>query len=95
MGHGQRHYSGWHWSSTMSRLLVYESRLELGRIMLADFERNVTGIAAQPFLLAGGDGGKVRRHVPDLLLMTADGGLTVVDVKAPERMPDQLVRAQF
>ncbi len=26
---GRLHYSGWYWSSTLSRLVVYESRLEL------------------------------------------------------------------
>ncbi len=31
---GRRHYSGWYWSSTMARLVAYESRLELARIML-------------------------------------------------------------
>ena len=29
---GRQHYSGWYWSSSMSRLMVYESRLELARI---------------------------------------------------------------
>jgi len=27
--HGQAHYSGWYWSATMGRHVVYESRLEL------------------------------------------------------------------
>jgi hypothetical protein len=26
---GQAHYSGWYWSATMGRHVVYESRLEL------------------------------------------------------------------
>ena len=76
---GRQHYSGWYWSATLRRLVVYESRLELARIMLADFDPYVTGIAAQPFLLTGADGSRVRRHVPDLLLAGADGGVTVVD----------------
>ena len=41
---GRLHYSGWYWSSSMSRLLAYESRLELARIMLADFDPSVAGI---------------------------------------------------
>ena len=92
---GRLHYSGWYWSSTLARLVVYESRLELARIMLADFDPSVTGIAAQPFLLTGPDQGRTRRHVPDLLLMSADGGVTVVDVKAASRMGDPGVREQF
>jgi hypothetical protein len=92
---GRQHYSGWYWSSTLARLVVYETRLELARIMLADFDRSVTGIAAQPFVLTGPHQGRSRRHVPDLLLMGADGGVTVVDVKAPSRMADPRVREQF
>jgi len=92
---GRRHYSGWYWSSTMAGLVAYESRLELARIMLADFDPGVTAIAAQPFQLTGPDGSRVRRHVPDLLLVTGGGGVTVVDVKAASRLEDPLVRAQF
>ena len=92
---GRRHYSGWYWCATGQRLVVYESRLELARIMLADFDPAVTAVAAQPFRLIGRDGSRVRRHVPDLLLAGADGGVTVVDVKAPGRRADPEVRASF
>lgn len=71
---GRQHYSGWCWSATPTRLVVYESRLELARIMLADFDRSVTGITAQPFLLTGIDQGRTRRHGPDLLLVGAGQG---------------------
>jgi hypothetical protein len=27
---GRQHYSGWYWSSTVSRMVVHESQLELG-----------------------------------------------------------------
>ena len=92
---GRQHYSGWYWSATMSGHVVYESRLELARIMLADFDPAVAGLAAQPFLLTGPDGGRDRRHVPDLLLAGGDGAVTVVDVKAASRLRDPEVRAQF
>lgn len=75
--------------------MVYESRLELARIMLADFDPLVTGIATQPFLLTGPDWDQTRRHIPDLLLVHADGGVTVVDVKARSRMTDHPVPEQF
>jgi hypothetical protein len=39
---GRRHYSGWYWCATGQRLVAYESRLELARIMLADFDPAVT-----------------------------------------------------
>jgi hypothetical protein len=92
---GRQHYSGWYWSATMNRHVVYESRLELARIMLADFDPAVAGLAAQPFQLTGPDGGRDRRHVPDLLLAGGDGTVTVVDVKAASRLGDPEVRAQF
>lgn len=92
---GRLHYSGWYWCATLGRLVVYESRLELARIMLADFDPDVAGLAAQPFLLSGADGGRTRRHVPDLLLLGAGGGVTVVDVKAASRLADPAVGAQF
>lgn len=92
---GRKHYSGWYWSSTLARLVVYESRLELARILLADFSPLVAGIAAQPFLLTRPDGDRSRCHVPDLLLVHANGGVTVVDVKAPSRITDDKVCEQF
>jgi hypothetical protein len=92
---GRRHYSGWYWSSTMGRLVAYESRLELARVMLADQDRDVVGIAAQPFWLTGADGGHRRRHVPDFLLVDGAGGVTVVDVKAPPKLTDPAVMAVF
>jgi hypothetical protein len=70
---GRRRYSGWYWAATTAGLVAYESRLELARILLADFDPTVTGIVAQPFQLAGRDGGRVRHHVPDLLLRHASG----------------------
>lgn len=92
---GRVHYSGWYYSSTMAAHVVYESRLELARIMLADQDPGVAGIAAQPFRMAGPDGGRVRRHVPDLLLAFTDGTFSVVDVKAASRLDDPAVVAQF
>jgi hypothetical protein len=92
---GRQHYSGWYWSSTMCRLVAYESRLELARIMLADFDPEVAGLAAQPFQMTASDGGKDRRHVPDLLLVGRDGAVTVVDVKAASKLRDTAVQAQF
>jgi hypothetical protein len=38
---GQRHYSGVYWSATMRDHVVYESRLELARLIFADFDQAV------------------------------------------------------
>ena len=50
---GQRHYSGLFWSATTQGHVPYESRLELDRLWLADFDSSVTWIAAQPFWTCG------------------------------------------
>ncbi|MFJ8072622.1 hypothetical protein ACIQ7Q_01440 [Streptomyces sp. NPDC096176] len=75
--------------------MPYESRLELARIVLADFAQDVAEIAAQPFQVCGDDGAGIRRHVPDLLLTHADGLVTVADIKAPYRVDVPEVAAQF
>jgi hypothetical protein len=77
---GQRHYSGTYWSATERGHVIYESRLELARLLFADFDTSVKRIIAQPFLLNAQVEAAVRRHVPDFLLL-ADTEPTVVDVK--------------
>jgi hypothetical protein len=81
---GQQHYSGLYWCATMRDHVVYESRLELARLIFADFDRGVHRILAQPFLLKAKVDGKIRKHVPDYFLVT-DHGPVVVDVK-PEHL---------
>ena len=78
---GQRHYSGSYASATMGGFVVHESRLELARLLLADFDPRVRLIYAQPFLLVARVGGRMRRHVPDFLLVHAGGTATLVNVK--------------
>jgi TnsA endonuclease-like protein len=88
---GQAHYSGWYWCATTGGHVVYESRLELARLMLADFDRRVVAIAAQPFLVTADHGNRRRRHVPDFLLIDVDGLVTVVNVKPSEQLADPKV----
>src|SRR5260221_2359388 len=85
---GQSHYPGFYWSETPGSHVVYESRLELARLLLADFDPAVTAIAAQPFLLRAHAGGRVRRHVPDFFLVRADGSALLVNVKPAARPAD-------
>lgn len=92
--HGQRHYSGFYWASTEQDLVIYESRLELARLLLADFDRSVCRIVAQPFLLEAEIEGRLRRHVPDYLLLL-DGGPVVVDVKPAARLSKPEVAFSF
>ncbi|MGI5238643.1 TnsA-like heteromeric transposase endonuclease subunit [Dactylosporangium sp. CA-139066] len=92
---GRTFYSGWYWSATTGGLVAYESRLELARILLADFDPGVCGMVAQPFQLEEVVGGRRRRHVPDLLLHHCDGRVTVVDVKPAHRLADPVIAAAF
>lgn len=85
---GQSHYPGFYWSETTGSHVVYESRLELARLLAADFDPAVTAIAAQPFLLRAHAGGRVRRHVPDFFLVRADESALLVNVKPAARLAD-------
>jgi TnsA endonuclease N terminal len=71
--------------------VVYESRLELARLLLADFDPRVEQIYAQPFRLVARIGGRVRHHVPDFLLVSAAGTARLVNVKPAERLQDPQV----
>lgn len=84
----QGNYPGWLWTATTRTLVGYESLLERDRVLLADFDPAVAGIASQPFWLSGSDDGVRRRHVPDYLLTGGDGSVVVVDVK-PARMCEE------
>ncbi len=43
-------------------------------------------VAAQPFLVTAPSGGRVRRHVPDFLVIGRDGGVRVVNVKPADQL---------
>ena len=91
----QHHYSGRFWSATTGGHVPYESRLELDRLWLADFEPGVRWIAAQPMWFIGSDEGVTRRHAPDLLLADKHGSVTVVDVKPAQFVKQPQVQAVF
>jgi hypothetical protein len=82
---GQPHYSGTYWSSTQRDHVIYESRLELANLVLADFDAKVLRIVAQPFMFRAEVQGQVSRHIVDFLLGTDDGPV-VVDVVRSQRM---------
>lgn len=91
---GQKHYSGTYWSATEGRHVIYESRLELARLLFADFDRSVHRICAQPFLLVRKSNGVEHKHIPDYLLITEEGP-KVVDVKPARRLSKPEVAATF
>jgi hypothetical protein len=65
--------------------VVYESRLELAGLLLADFDPQMEQSYAQPCRLAARIGGRVRHHVPDFLLVSDAGTARLVNVKPAER----------
>lgn len=79
--YGQKYCSGAYRSSTMRAHVVHESRLELTRLLYADFDQDVTAVFAQPFLLPTTVDGRRRHHVPDFLALREKGVSLVVDVK--------------
>ncbi|WP_406310256.1 hypothetical protein [Streptomyces sp. NBC_00623] len=73
--------------------VIYESRLELSRLLFADFDPSVRGVA-QPFLLKAVVEGQARKHIPDYI-STTDQGPVVVDVKPHCRLSTPVVAFTF
>ena len=84
---GQKHYSGSYWSATEHGHVIYESLHELSCLLLADFDRAVERIVAQPFQLTFPTRPTPTKHVPDFLLSTNQGAV-VVDVTWQDRLQD-------
>jgi len=55
---------GSNWSATEGRHVIYESRLELARLLFADFDRSVHRTCAQPFLLVTRSHGRMMEIIP-------------------------------
>jgi TnsA endonuclease N terminal len=66
---GQRHYPGTYWSATEAAHVIYESRLELSRLLLADFDPSIERIFAQPLTIHAWIDDQHRLHTPDYLLI--------------------------
>ena len=81
-------FAGWYYSVTVAGHVGYESWLERDRLLLMDRDRQVVGIASQPFWLHWHDGRRTRRHAPDYFVRLADGRARVVDVRAEDDMDD-------
>jgi hypothetical protein len=87
---GQRSFAGSWWLATTGRHVGYESFCERNRLMLLDFDPEVTGVAAQPLCLHWRDAaGKMRRHVPDFFARLGDGRGVVIDVRPDDRIPER------
>ncbi|MDT4990862.1 MAG: hypothetical protein QOH97_754 [Actinoplanes sp.] len=88
---GQTHLSGSFWAATTGGHVIYESRLELARLLLADFDLTITAIWAQSCRMQAVVDGKQRHHVPDFLFASPAGEITVVNVKPAGRLADPKV----
>ncbi|WKK21915.1 TnsA-like heteromeric transposase endonuclease subunit [Streptomyces olivoreticuli] len=78
---GQRNAPGRYWAATTGRVVHYESFLELQNFKLLDYDQEVAGFAAQPFLIEARDGLGAWVHTPDVFVRRRDGTALVVDVK--------------
>lgn len=83
---GRRNYSGYFWSATNGGHVVYESLLELSWLWVADFDQDVTRVAAQPMHWRGRDGDRVRVRIPDFMCRLRDDTVRVVDVKPKDML---------
>ncbi|MCS0600658.1 TnsA-like heteromeric transposase endonuclease subunit [Streptomyces sp. LP11] len=86
---GGKSFPGWYYAVTTAGHVGYESWLERDRLILMDRDREVVGIAAQPFWLRWDDGHKGRRHAPDYFVRLVDGRARVVDVRSADRMDER------
>nr|WP_254900525.1 TnsA-like heteromeric transposase endonuclease subunit [Rhodococcus sp. 1168] len=85
---GQRNFPGWYWSATMGCRIGFESWVERDHLVALDFDVSVVTIVSQPFWLLWPHGGKQRRHAPDFLVSSADGGMLVLDSRPLELIGD-------
>ena len=72
---------------------MFESRLELARLLLADFDPDVVAIVGQPFQMVAAVKGRVRRHVPDYFLLRKDGTALIVNVKPADQAVPKVAEA--
>jgi hypothetical protein len=83
----QRYFPGMWWLATTGRHVGFESWLERDHAMLLDFDRDVCGLASQPFTLSWRDpAGKKVSHTPDYFARMRDGSAVVVDVRPAGRV---------
>ncbi|WP_180970253.1 TnsA-like heteromeric transposase endonuclease subunit [Deinococcus planocerae] len=78
---GQTHVGGWYYFVKAKRHLRFESGLERLRLMLLDYDPDITLVAPQPFQLLFHQEGRALSHVPDLLIVRPGRVRLVEDVK--------------
>ncbi|MGB7963285.1 MAG: TnsA-like heteromeric transposase endonuclease subunit [Propionicimonas sp.] len=90
---GQRNWPGLWWFATTGSHVGFESWLERDHVMRLDFDREVVGLASQPFWLFWAVDGESRRHAPDFFVRRRDGSAVVVDCRPDHRIRPRDVQA--
>ncbi|MEC5185888.1 hypothetical protein RCH12_003366 [Cryobacterium sp. MP_3.1] len=70
--------------------MKFESGFEQTALMVLDFDGDVAGIAAQPFLIDFGRKQSPSTHVPDFFSVRRDGTQSVLDVRPVTRLNDRV-----
>jgi hypothetical protein len=87
---GQCNFPGWYWSSTLGRLVGFESWVKRDHLVALDFDPDVVDIVSQPFWLVWRDEqGRQRRHAPDFLVRLTGGLRLVLDSRPLELIRDR------
>ena len=94
--HGQLHFPGWFWSERIGRRLMYESRLELARLLVADADPHLLDVREQVFFLTlNFSDGSVIRHIPDFFICTENQRPRLVNVKPSGWEKEEKFRKTF
>lgn len=76
------------WTHTTNAHVHCESRLEREFVLLADFDKRVEHIAAQPFTLVFPAGWALKKHTVDFVILSPGQPPIAVDVKTPKAAAD-------
>ena len=82
---GAPNFSGKHFHSTLRRHVWFESRLEQAFVESTEADPSIIALAAQPMRLHWVDAAH-KTHVPDYLVVHADGRRRIVNVRPAERV---------
>lgn len=85
----QKSHPGYFWMSRMQSMISYESRLEMTILMQLDFNKSVSHVVAQPFVVHYFHEKRIYRHTPDFFVRYENGASEVINVK-----PRQFLRTE-
>lgn len=77
----QKSRPGYFWMSRMQSMIAYESRLEMTILMQLDFNKAVSHVVSQPFVVHYRIEKRIYRHTPDFFVRYQNGATEVINVK--------------